>query len=66
MSSELTKADQTKLINKINTIVGSLTEAKKAAPKAGGLRNFMQTQKNDLKEMVLVDENPSAAGSALN
>ena len=49
-SCELTEAERTKLLIKITTIVGSLTEVKKAAPKAG-FRSFMATAKNDLKEI---------------
>jgi len=56
-----TEVERTKLLNKINTIVESLTEVKKAAPKAG-FRSFMATAKNDLKEMQM--ETPADGSSA--
>ena len=50
------------MTTKIGKLVDALT-VKKAAPRAGGFRNFMKTQKNELEQMVMVEKPESAAAS---
>ena len=56
------EAAKAKLTKQIDVVVSSLSENKKAAPRAGGIRSFMKTQKNELQDMTLaMKEKPAAA-----
>ena len=55
-SSELSEEEQQKIVIKVGKAIDSLSAKKKAAPRAGGMRAFMKTAKNDLSQMTAAPE----------